>query len=107
MKKSFRDIAAYEAWRSHCMTEALRYFFEYHDKHSLSDRDSDALAGVVYILEEISNRMRAVGQMLDVSNASDLDLEVQDPWAYIKGYPVHGFEDMFSLIKTIKNTEEG
>lgn len=102
MKRPIYDIAGYRAFKAHCKTEALRYLLESFKPDGTTERDADARAGLVYILEEISNEMRSVYQMLDVVKASDLSKEADDPWGYVKGYPLHGFEEIREMTKDLK-----
>jgi hypothetical protein len=106
MSRSIYQIAGYEAYKAHCMTEALRYLHEHRNNDSHTDRDDDARTGLVYILEEISNKMRVVSRMMDVADAKDLAIEIDDPFRYVDGYPVDGIEDIRSLIKESKNSDK-
>lgn len=92
MKREIYEIAGDKAFKSHCKIEALRELMENARRDLISDRGDSAKAGLVYILEDISNEVRAVYQMLDVQKAEDLSVEANDPCEYVKGYPLHGFE---------------
>ena len=106
MKRSLYKIAGYKAFQAHCKTEALRHLIEGVHEAPLTDREDSVRAGLSYILEDISNQMRAVYQMLDVSNGADLDLEFTDPDQHIKGYPLHGFENVMEMIKASKQVNQ-
>lgn len=99
IKQKIYEIAGYKAFKAHCKTEALRYLFEGFKKDSSSERDESAESGIVYLLEDISNEMRTVYQMLDVTEAKDLGVDIEDPNRYVKGYPVSGLEEIRGLIK--------
>jgi hypothetical protein len=112
-KKNYYDIIEYKAWKAHCKTEALRWFFENHRRDSTCERDEEAVAGICYFLEEISNETRMIHDMLggDIERPS-LETEVHDLSDYGGGYPKANLKELWRenknhLAKIIKDGEKG
>ena len=87
MKRNYYDIIESKVWKAHCKTEALRYFFDHYHDNGSAKRDSEAIAGISYILEEISNEARQAHGMLSDVKRPPLNTEIEDKENYLDGYP--------------------
>lgn len=87
MKRNYYDIAGDMAWKAHCKAEALRYFFNNFQDNGSAKRDSEALAGISWILEEISNEARMAHDMITDGKRPPLSTEIEDKENYLDGYP--------------------
>lgn len=87
MKSNYYDVIGYKAWKAHCKAEALRYFYCNFQDIGSAKRDSEAIAGISYILEEISNEVRQVHDLLCDVKRPPLDTSVNDIENYGDGYP--------------------
>lgn len=87
MKRNYYDIIEYKIFKAQCKTEALKFLFEKYQDTGSASRDSDAMAGISFILEDISNESRKAYEMLSDTKRPPLDTKIEDTDCYMDGYP--------------------
>lgn len=98
MKRNYYDIIESKAYKAHLKAEALRYFFSNYMDGGSARRDEEAIAGIGYILEDISNEARMAHKMLSDVKRPPLDTMAEDFDHYGDQYP----EPRVDILEKIK-----